>query len=196
MLSTDFIAECADRSPLDFESHGLVSLWEIMRYQGWRIVAVVEFLRELKDLSTFRINSGLRDSLVSIADLNDLVWGRFNWCRDECRFLELTDTCDRLNNQTLVKMRDGITYAELQTEAMVLRDSITNQLRKRSFAFVPADKAKFQYELEKNWGTIWGKFRKAENDIKEGVECYCLERNTAAVFHFMRVAEHGMRAPA
>jgi hypothetical protein len=46
------------------------------------------------------------------------------------------------------------------------------------------------------WFRIWQKFPSAKEESKEAVYCYALDRNTACVFHSMRMAEIGLRALA
>jgi hypothetical protein len=46
------------------------------------------------------------------------------------------------------------------------------------------------------WASIWKQFPSVQTDCEEAVYCYALERDTASVFHSMRVAEIGLRALA
>ena len=44
-----------------------------------------------------------------------------------------------------------------------------------------------------DWAKAWEKIPASKADIQEAVYCYALDRNTACVFHLMRVAEMGLR---
>lgn len=46
------------------------------------------------------------------------------------------------------------------------------------------------------WAAILEKFPSADDDILSAVDCWAMDHNTAAVFHMMRVLEHGLRAMA
>lgn len=46
------------------------------------------------------------------------------------------------------------------------------------------------------WLTVWRSFPSLRKECEEAVYCYVLERNTACVFHSMRVAEIGLRSLA
>lgn len=51
-------------------------------------------------------------------------------------------------------------------------------------------------EADPVWQHLWKRFPSAKTDGEEAVYCYVLERNTACVFHAVRVAEIGLRALA
>jgi hypothetical protein len=44
------------------------------------------------------------------------------------------------------------------------------------------------------WNEIVGVFDKARSDVEDALDCFGVGKDTAAVFHFMRVAEWGLRA--
>jgi hypothetical protein len=47
-----------------------------------------------------------------------------------------------------------------------------------------------------DWAKAWERIPSSKSDTQEAVYCYALDRNTACVFHLMRVAEFGLRALA
>jgi hypothetical protein len=71
-----------------------------------------------------------------------------------------------------------------------------DELKYRRFAFVPTEKAKKLDNIDKDWAQIQQHFPSAKPDIRQAVECYALDCNTACVFHAMRVAERGLRVLA
>ena len=50
--------------------------------------------------------------------------------------------------------------------------------------------------MDRDWADVQEHFPSAKDDIRDAVECYALDCNTACVFHSMRVAERGLRALA
>jgi len=64
------------------------------------------------------------------------------------------------------------------------------------FFILANDRLKYYDNLEIFGDQVVSKFPSAKFDITEALNCLALERNTAAVFHLMRVAEWGMRALA
>jgi hypothetical protein len=117
--------------------------------------------------------------------------------RPICFRAELTNSSSR----TMLFYRillDGVccTNRTLATEIKNLQDTIDLELSNRRFAFIPTDKADF-FEQEELFGkAVHDAFPSAQVDIKEAGNCFASGLNTAAVFHFMRVAEFGMRALA
>ena len=107
--------------------------------------------------------------------------------------LELQSSLNRIDTQIRLCLR-GTTNQNLATELRVLRETAQAELHALRFAFVENDKAKILDKSDKAWGDLWEKIPAIKIDVEEPVYCYALERNTACVFHLMRVAEHGLRA--
>jgi len=72
-----------------------------------------------------------------------------------------------------------------------LYDCVVAELQTRLFYRVPNDLVEHYNHIpfEK---TVVDSFPKAVDDMREAGKCYALGRNTAAAFHLMRVAEHGL----
>lgn len=77
-----------------------------------------------------------------------------------------------------------------------IRINVGVELGKHKFAFIPGDNAKF-FEQEKLFGErIYEQMAEARQDIKDAGNCIAASLHTAAVFHLMRIAEHGLRVLA
>jgi hypothetical protein len=88
----------------------------------------------------------------------------------------------------------GLTYHELINEIEVIRQTIQDQLDKRTFTYVPQLKAP-HFEPATPLGMHGSvNFPRANKEAIEAATCYAVGRNTASVFHSMRVLEHGLRA--
>jgi hypothetical protein len=95
---------------------------------------------------------------------------------------------DILNSQMI---RDH-TYSRIEVRMKVLKESVFRELYGRKFLWIRPGYAAFvdQNELfgpEVNWV-----FPEAKEDIREAGNCIAVDSNTAAVFHLMRVLEHGL----
>jgi hypothetical protein len=85
---------------------------------------------------------------------------------------------------------DGL-FKELQT----LSETIRVELRDRQFFYISSEDN--IYLKEKLFGEkVYEKFSSARSDIKQAGDSLAFGLHTAAVFHLMRVAEHGLRALA
>jgi len=87
----------------------------------------------------------------------------------------------------------NLTFQEVRNELKVLRESIQADLEKRHFVFILPDRAALLTGMHETFAPIWLEIPDSYSDTTEAINCYALERNTAAVYHLMRVAEYGLR---
>jgi hypothetical protein len=69
-------------------------------------------------------------------------------------------------------------------------------MAEKQFAFIPANKVRFFEQHDLFGGGVSAAFPSAQPEIKDAGNCLAADLHTAAVFHFMRAAEHGLRALA
>ncbi|MGD1027865.1 hypothetical protein [Candidatus Binatus soli] len=112
-----------------------------------------------------------------------------------CEALELDAAIERIEIHLDLWPKTA-KYETLSVQLRVLCETIEGQLHRRQFAFIPLDKAKLIEKIPIDWRLVLEKFSRAQTDIQAATECYALDCNTAAVFHSMRIAEHGLRALA
>jgi hypothetical protein len=92
---------------------------------------------------------------------------------------------------------DGpIDVAEFETEIRHLRETIEEELKEHGYVHVAADRVKYLVQKHPFGEKVTERFSSAVYDIQEAANCMAVEANTAAVFHLMRAAEHGLRALA
>lgn len=82
------------------------------------------------------------------------------------------------------------------TEAKNARNLIVTELSKRRFLRVAADRREFLDKQHLFGIRVTKAFPSAAEDIRSTGNCLAAECPTAAVFHAMRTAEHGLRALA
>ncbi|MDQ3696728.1 MAG: hypothetical protein M3373_01695 [Gemmatimonadota bacterium] len=75
-----------------------------------------------------------------------------------------------------------------------LAQRISDELAHRRFFYVNNQLAPFYEEPLAKWGDVADKFPSALLDAEEAGKCFALGRNTACVFHLMRVMEVALRA--
>lgn len=101
------------------------------------------------------------------------------------------------------------TWGRMRNEFQVFWEILQPELAERRGVCIEIAKAKHldgllgdpgapikQKKANPVWAQIWKQFPAAQADCEEAVYCYALERDTASVFHSMRVAEIGLRALA
>jgi len=82
-------------------------------------------------------------------------------------------------------------FAEMVSQ---LRERVEDELEATLIFKIPRGKAEYFRQMEGFGITVAVHFSAANGDIEQAGKCYALGRNTAAVFHLMRVMEIGLRA--
>ena len=116
--------------------------------------------------------------------------------RQICEDLRLSDALATLKRILQDLPEDASNPTVLSTHARNALRSVIDDLDKRRFLYI---KANLEAYLDRRalFGARVGKaFPSAARDIREAGNCLAVECNTAAVFHLMRVAEHGLRVLA
>lgn len=89
--------------------------------------------------------------------------------------------------------RSDCDYGALKEKVSELRLRIQDELEGRHFLWV--EKSDFYRASREKFGEkVESKFPSTKVEIEEAGKCLALERNTACVFHLMRVMELGLRA--
>jgi hypothetical protein len=87
-------------------------------------------------------------------------------------------------------------YHEASTALIQLLNCMGTEISERHFAFIPKEKARF-FEQGRLFGPdVNYAFPEAQDEIRDAGNCIAADLNTAAVFHLMRAAEHGLRSLA
>jgi hypothetical protein len=73
---------------------------------------------------------------------------------------------------------------------------LTNELNDRFFVYLNAEEKKAYCDAMPFGADVVTAFPSSETDIIEASKCFAMERNTACVFHCMRVLETGLRIMA
>ena len=90
----------------------------------------------------------------------------------------------------------GYTSQKLETDYGELHWRIQDELAKILVMRIPRDRAAHFEKIEAFGPEVSTKFPSANFDIEEAGNCYATDRNTACVFHAMRVLEIGLRVLA
>jgi hypothetical protein len=85
-------------------------------------------------------------------------------------------------------------FAELPREIAHILDSLWEELEARQFYQLSPGRAQYFNRMKLFGDEVDDAFPSARFDIQEAGNCLATERNTAAVFHLMRVVEWGLRA--
>lgn len=120
-----------------------------------------------------------------------------------CDSLHLQTSWELLKHLEIVTVEEPCSVQQISSLIHGLADSIRDETLKIRCALVPPEKAKFFEQDSKNASLddepIFGKkvyeaFPDIRDEIKNAGTCLALELHDAAIFHFMRAAEVGLRA--
>ncbi|MGA3327041.1 MAG: hypothetical protein ABSF45_21460 [Terriglobia bacterium] len=87
----------------------------------------------------------------------------------------------------------AITLDQLHGDIAELHERIIDELESQLFLAVPESKKKYYSSLDPFGKSVADRFPSAIFDAAEAGRCYALNRNTACVFHLMRVMEIGVQ---
>jgi hypothetical protein len=183
--------------PWNTSTRSLWSLRDMVKFIAKHLIDALNSLNELENYGTIFSAGRAAPALVSVDELETVVRGRITYCRRQFVEIELGAAVDRIDNQVLPVLKDGLlSWQRVQAEAKIIRELVDNDLWKRRFAYIPVAKADIQDNMGHSWELVWKQFPSVKEDAEEAVNCYGLGCNTACVFHLMRVAEYGLRALA
>jgi hypothetical protein len=169
------------------------NLSEMITFVAHSFVSLLNLLRDLEE----SLKKDPRKSAWVAPNLIDKhVRPLIQHCRSEFGFIELRTSIARIDEQILVKLRDGVTVGELEVELRVLRETIESEVTGHEFAYIAQDKTTEYRNWKGTWKRVLDNFDEARKEVDQAVVCFALEFYTATVFHMMRVAEIGLRSLA
>jgi hypothetical protein len=187
---------------LPLRPHRLISLWEMHEFFACSFVLALD---ELADFKRRLIKMNLDESAQwprRARPLESAVALILQFS-EELKLTETIGRCRRFGGQLLNSTRviptttrflKTFTKEELISEIEGIEDSVRGELFREKFVFIPTDKAE-HFERDDLFGkTFHDSASKEINfEIKAAGNCLAAELNTAAIFHFLRAAELGMR---
>ena len=165
-------------------------------FDAWGVAMLLKHIDDNRSFARKMCELDARDNVLTKEQLAPIE-GIIHLAHYHATHANLAATMDRVWENgpfaMAVKIQIGMTWDRVVNELTVLRQTVEADLEKHFFVFVQPDKAKVARETENAWNQIWQLIPKSKRDAEEAICCYALERNTAAVFHSMRVAEFGLR---
>lgn len=185
------------RRDLPVELPRLVSLLEIMRnFNAWELAMLLRHIDTARRHAQAMCESGGRDDKMPEDSIQQFIKPILLIAETSAKRLELDSTWKRVwdgGGPFYFSVGVGITYQQLVNELDVLRQAIEADLEERTFVFIPRVDAEVLQRMKDTWSNVWEVIPDSHRDVREALSCYALDRHTAAVFHAMRIAEHGLR---
>src|SRR6266436_2154611 len=170
---------------ISFLADELIQLLGNLEHYQSKAVAEADRTGVLSELSS-EVKRGILEHLNPLGEL--------------CKKLGLTAS----NSQRQALMRriynmvdiKGCSAQGIAAQLEDLLHSVRREVGKRYFAFIPENKIEFFEQHDLFGERVSAAFPSAQSEIKDAGNCLAADLHTAAVFHFMRASEHGLRALA
>jgi hypothetical protein len=189
-------------NPAQWQSRRLWSLLDMINFQLRPFIAALSLIDQEKALCTYeaeRLQEAKSDSLLFLSDSDAArIQATVRYVAVQCRLMSLQSADHRLE-RILTAFRlapAAISYPEITQELTVLKQAIEDDIQYERFYHYPQTSGSLVLRVEADWAQTIQAFPSAQmrSEIDAGVDCYALQQTTAAVFHFMRIAEYGLRA--
>jgi len=187
----------------------------MMNFGVFGLCFLIRDLAIYEERLAFRANSLLQISATNYAnelrkfiDPKNPDWDRFNdvdrqqvegWLKYATQLattMELQSVHDRIEIFDRKLKFQHLSLADLLAEVRTLRETFESGIRFKLFYLYPMTKGQMCLKFQETWRAVVDGFPQTKEDANAAVDCYALGHNTAAVFHSMRVVEHGLRALA
>ena len=166
-------------------SNGLVSLWDMLRFYAHNFVAA---------FSTFgQVMMELRSGHTMPSEKSLLAMGgNLGMLQKHCEEMGLEFSAMHLKRISESDDLRQLSYILKSLEEVQQR--VWDELNARVYVQISPDGAKYYEPAFPPFGQlVFDQFPTAIDDVVEASNCLALERNTAAVFHLMRVMEAALR---
>jgi hypothetical protein len=165
----------------------LVSVYYMLQFSADRYIAIssrltsVIRLIERAEYRYEKINDGTLAS--SRAEVGEI--------KEDCRLLVLKSCVAKLED--IEKTIGGSpTYDELAIQYKEFYKCLYDEISENLFLCIPIEKQQYYLKPLETFGAKVSRFESAREDIEEAGKSYGTSRNTACVFHLMRVVEVGL----
>jgi HEPN domain-containing protein len=179
---------------------GLWSLWDMEEFPAVRLMGAVKMATDV--IHTFHRAIDQRGPTAGLSSTETLMArGILETFASDCDQLGLAAAASMISN-ALFRLHPNVVGGQpcnlqlVQSDLHNIRLQALRDLDRYKFLYLDKAEQGF-YAQDGLFGSeVYGAFKNARDDIAEAGNCYALGRHTAAVFHSMRVVEHGLRALA
>jgi hypothetical protein len=166
----------------------LVSLYDMLEFNARYFAYAMMRLTEIEQLCENQRDRPLGDAIRKDLD------GRLSDIFSYCKKLGLPISALAIQRMIAAKTMNTTDVSSQLGEA---KQRIFDELKTEIFFHVGKEKAKYYSSGRKLFGKeILAKFPSIVSEVEEAGKCYAFGRNTACVFHLMRVMEAGLKAVA
>jgi hypothetical protein len=182
----------------DFESGRIVSLWDMLRFQAEKLIAIhvaltvlsraVEVINAGESKGDLRLDTEIDTVLISWPQTQEYVKELHNSLLSLGLLVSASAAAMLLKPRDTKDKRRAINRMKFEIDHLIF--TIQSELEGRASLMIPVDRSPF-YEMKDTFlgEDVIKKFPALTEDACEAGNCFGLGRYTACVFHLMRVME-------
>lgn len=181
-------------TPWHNSPYSLVSLYEMLKFAAASFVHVTRQLAELKHLyATVPARQLISQPPSTPRTAADIL----HRLKQECHAIGLSMAEMQIDRMLHGLIQTNCTYGAFRGFIEELQNRIADQLTTKLILYIPDTKASYIASPRDAWeDSILSKFPSIAKEIDEAAKCYGTGRNTACVFHLMRILEAGLNSLA
>jgi hypothetical protein len=175
----------------------LISLWDMIQFSYHEFQMPYDIVSCGRDkFGKLAAESGQQGKLSQAQ--KDKLLSRLSEAKNICDKLECALSLEIIRQIEFDYSRpDRFPFChEVSTTLIHLLNCMGTEMSELHFAFIPKEKAGLFEQGELFGPDVNNAFPEAQDEIKDAGNCIAADLNTAAVFHLMRAAEHGLRSLA
>lgn len=163
----------------------LVSLLQIMRPFDPKLW--IEFFRKLA--TTEDLVAGIRNDPIQPQAVKDSWLDMSDGFSAYCSDLGMPLAAKTLAKISELLNKDDATYGQMRDLLDEFRERVHDEMEAQLFLHIASEDNRYYTDWAKGWERSLEQFPSVSTDVEEAGKSLALNRNTACVFHVMRVAE-------
>lgn len=185
----------ASETASQYEPHKLYDLWSMISFLAGELLQITNAL----DFYQKRFGGCASKGKIEVADdEKEGLFTRLDTFGELCKKLGFIASKDHgaCIQGRLIGDNSKCHYRMISLALEDLSNSIKSELSQKQFAFIPERKIPFFEQHDLFGEQVSAAFPSAQSEIKDAGNCLAADLPTAAIFHLMRAAEHGLRGLA
>jgi hypothetical protein len=179
--------------------YSLVSLYDMLQYAAHHFVDVMGLLNRAETLIHIATaqwgNPSVQQFQNELVNQVNEIDGVLATLTDECAALDLAVTALSIKDFR-VRLRT-MDMSACGTALREVRRLVGFELQTGTFFYIPQEKIRYFNEPRELFGKLTlDKFPSVISEVEEAGKCYAAGRNTASVFHLLRIMEAGLKIVA
>jgi len=173
--------------------YSLVNLYVMLQFNADEFFHTSQLLGQFRSACSVSAYTD-QDRVMEDEEFRAGIKEHLSQLKTNCQNLGLTLTRMHLERMSSEIAGKQCTYAELTKMIDELTSRFKDELSTIPFAYIPKEKVRYYAEPRTMFGNdVLDKFSSIITEIEEAGKCYACGRDTACVFHLIRIIEAGLK---